>query len=316
MSRLYLPTTHTMRCFQVSAKHLSFTLAAEELNLTQSAISKQVALLEGSLQVQLFIRHRQKLELSPAGSTYLAHVNQILRKIEETSKEMLSYGAFEEVIRIASHPSLCAAWLVRALKGFTAHYGDIQLSFYEQLMPYDPADVDTDIAFVYGYGGWHGMEAVPLFDEELIPVCHPDVLAKNEGKDEIDIYFNTRLIECRSRLNTWDQFFGRFSQIYPDGYRSLLFERWSSCISAAKTGCGLALVPKVLVESDLACGTLVPASHHRLHGLGSYYMTYQKSHSAEPKVKMVRDWILTYLGKRYEDFDWSSGAFEVTDQDA
>lgn len=300
MSRLYLPTTHTMRCFQVSAKHLSFTLAAEELNLTQSAISKQVALLESSLQVQLFVRHRQKLELSPAGSTYLSHVNSILRRIEETSKEMLSYGAFEEVIKIASHPSLCSAWLVQALKGFTAHYGDIQLSFYEQIMPYDPSEVDADVAFVYGYGGWHDMEAVELFNEEMIPVCHPDVLAQNAGKEEIDIYFTTRLIECRSRLNTWDQFFERFNQIYPDGYRSLLFERWSACISAAKTGCGLALVPKILVESDLACGTLVPASSHRLNGLGSYYMTYLKSHSAEPKVKMVRDWILTYLDREYE----------------
>ncbi len=299
MSRLYLPTTHTMRCFQVSAKHLSFTLAAEELNLTQSAISKQVALLESSLQVQLFVRHRQKLELSPAGSTYLSHVNSILRRIEETSKEMLSYGAFEEVIKIASHPSLCSSWLVQALKGFTAHYGDIQLSFYEQIMPDDPSEVDADVAFVYGYGGWHDMEAVELFDEEMIPVCHPDILASNAGQEESDIYFTTRLIECRSRLNSWDQFFERFHQIYPDGYRSLLFERWSSCISAAKTGCGLALVPKILVENELKKGTLVPASSHRLNGLGSYYMTYLKSHSAEPKVKMVRDWILGSLNKEY-----------------
>lgn len=297
MSRLYLPTTHTMRCFQVSAKHLSFTLAAAELNLTQSAISKQVALLESSLQVQLFVRNRQKLELSPAGSTYLAHVNSILRKIEETSKEMLSYGTFEDVIRIASHPSLCSAWLVKALKGFTAHYGDVQLSFYEQMMPYDPVEVDVDIAFVYGYGGWHGMESIELFDEEMIPVCNPEVLERNKGQPEIDIYFNTRLIECRSRLNTWDQFFERFNQIYPDGYRSLLFERWSSCISAAKTGCGLALVPKILVEADLKNGCLVPASSHRLTGVGSYYMAYLKSHSAEPKVKIIREWILNYLGK-------------------
>ena len=297
MSRLYLPTTHTMRCFQVSAKHLSFTLAAEELNLTQSAISKQVALLESSLQVQLFIRNRQKLELTPAGSTYLAHVNSILRKIEETSKEMLSYGVFEDVIKIASQPSLCSAWLVKALKGFTAHYGNVQLSFYEQIEPYDPADVEVDVAFIYGYGGWHDMEAIELFEEEMIPVCHPDILKKNADKPEIDIYYSTRLIECRSRLNTWDQFFGRFTQIYPDGYRSLLFECWSSCISAAKTGCGLALVPKVLVEAELQNGTLVPASSHRLTGLGSYYMAYLKSHSSEPKIKIVRNWILDYLEK-------------------
>lgn len=300
MNRLYLPTTHTMRCFQVSAKHLSFTLAAEELNLTQSAISKQVALLESSLQIQLFIRNRQKLELTPAGSIYLVHVNAILRKIEETSKEMLSYGAFEDVIKIASHPTLCANWLVKALKGFTAHYGNVQLSFYEQMIPYDPADIDADVSFIYGYGGWHNMEAVELFKEEMIPVCHPDLLAKNSECDELDIYFKTRLIECRSRLHSWDQFFEHFNQIYPDGYRSLLFECWSSCISAAKTGCGLALVPRVLVESDLANGSLVPASSHRLTGLGSYYMTYLKSHCSEPKIRIIRDWILNYLHKNNE----------------
>ncbi len=300
MSRLYLPTTHTMKCFQVSAKHLSFTLAAIELNLTQSAISKQVALLESSLQVQLFVRNRQKLELTPAGTQYLSNVNTILRKIEESSKEMLSYGVFADVIRIASHPSLCAVWLVKALKGFTAHYGNVQLSFYEQMLPDDPGEMDVDISFLYGYGGWSGMETIKLFDEEMIPVCHPEVLEKNKDNAEIDIYFNTRLIECRSRLHTWDQFFERFNQIYPDGYRSLLFERWSSCISAAKTGCGIALVPKVLVETDLMNGTLVPASSHRLTGLGSYYMAYQQCYASEPKIKIITEWILQYLNKQNE----------------
>lgn len=294
MSRLYLPTTHTMRCFQVSAKHLSFTLAAEELNLTQSAISKQVALLESNLQVQLFIRHRQRLELSPAGAIYLRKVGRILQQIEESTQEMLAYGTFDEVIRIAAHPTFCARWLVPALKGFTATHGDIQLSFYDYLKPFDLTDSDIDIAFVYGYGGWHDVETVELFPEEMIPVCNQKLYERLGGGD-LEIYYRARLIECRSRLNAWDQFFTRFEQLHPDGYRSLLFESWSACISAAEGGCGLALVPKRLAEESLKAGRLVAASAHRLNGLGSYYMTYLKSHSAEPKVVKVREWILNYL---------------------
>ncbi len=297
MSRLYLPTTHTMRCFQVSAKHLSFTLAAEELNLTQSAISKQVALLESSLQVQLFIRTRQRLELSPAGEIYLRRVNRILREIEETSQEMLSYGNFEEVIKIASHPTLCSHWLVDALKGFTATHGNIQLAFYDFLMPADLSNIEVDVAFMYGTGGWHNVEAIELFAEEMVPVCHPDLLdqiVRNEG-DSLDIYYQNRLIECRSRLNAWDQFFNKFEKIYPDSYRSLIFESWSACISAAEGGCGLALVPRVLVQSSLDSGALTYASEHVLEGTGSYYMAYFKSHREEPKIKKVTRWIEDYI---------------------
>jgi DNA-binding transcriptional LysR family regulator len=118
MSKRLMPSTTALQCFEAAARHLSFTRAAQELHLTQSAVSKQVAQLEDMLAHPLFQRIRRRLHLTPAGALYLTEVNKILTQIDISSRYILSYGDETEVLRIATQPTFGARWLVPRLKGF------------------------------------------------------------------------------------------------------------------------------------------------------------------------------------------------------
>ena len=126
-----------LQCFEAAARHLSFTRAAEELHLTQSAVSKQVAQLEEMLCHNLFERVRQRLYLSPAGSLYLAEVHKILTQVDISSRYILTYGGETEVLRIATQPTFGARWLVPRLKGFGDRYPRIHLDIRNELEPFD-----------------------------------------------------------------------------------------------------------------------------------------------------------------------------------
>lgn len=118
MSRRYLPTLTAMQCFEASARHLSFTRAADELSLTQSAVSKQVAQLESVLEHSLFRRVRKRLQVTPEGSLYLTEVRKILAQVEMSTRYMQSYGGQSEVLNVTTLPTFGARWLIPRLNGF------------------------------------------------------------------------------------------------------------------------------------------------------------------------------------------------------
>ena len=137
MSKRLMPSTTALQCFEAAARHLSFTRAAQELHLTQSAVSKQVAQLEDMLSHSLFQRIRRRLHLTPAGALYLTEVNKILTQIDISSRYILSYGDETEVLRIATQPTFGARWLVPRLKGFGDRYPRIHLDIRNELEPFD-----------------------------------------------------------------------------------------------------------------------------------------------------------------------------------
>ncbi|WHH49544.1 LysR family transcriptional regulator [Pseudomonas sp. Ap32] len=147
MSKRLMPSTTALQCFEAAARHLSFTRAAQELHLTQSAVSKQVAQLEDMLSHSLFQRIRRRLHLTPAGALYLTEVNKILTQIDISSRYILSYGDETEVLRIATQPTFGARWLVPRLKGFGDRYPRIHLDVRNELEPFDLVQAKADVAF-------------------------------------------------------------------------------------------------------------------------------------------------------------------------
>ena len=137
MSKRLMPSSTALQCFEAAARHLSFTRAAQELHLTQSAVSKQVAQLEDMLAHPLFQRIRRRLQLTPAGALYLTEVNKILTQIDISSRYILSYGDETEVLRIATQPTFGARWLVPRLKGFGDRHPRIHLDIRNELEPFD-----------------------------------------------------------------------------------------------------------------------------------------------------------------------------------
>ncbi|MFT0773600.1 LysR substrate-binding domain-containing protein [Psychrobacter aquimaris] len=287
------PSTKALQCFETAARHLSFTNAAQEMHMTQSAISKQVAQLEEVLNIALFYRTPQKISLTPAGKTYYLDVLDILKHIEIATTNLVSHNDNTEVLRIVSHPTFCSRWLIPALSGFDKAYPLINLEVKEQVGPFFSEDQNVDIAFLYGTGIWGGMEAIKLFDEYSVAVCHPDYLKDKETFSSG--IANYTLLHLNSRLNAWYEYFEQQEVSVNNTFIGPRFDTFQACISAALLGYGLALVPLRLVERELQSGALVTAWDYAAKGRGSYYMTYPLSLGESHRIKVIINWISAYL---------------------
>ena len=162
LNKRRLPSMTALQCFEAVARHLSFTRAAEELSLTQSAMSKQVAQLEEQLQHALFRRVRKRLQLTPAGELYLAEVRRILQQVELSTRFLLSYGGETEVLRVATPPTFGARWLIPQLNGWRHRHPNIHLDLRQELEPDDLRQGHCDLAFFFGPGTLPGAECTPV----------------------------------------------------------------------------------------------------------------------------------------------------------
>lgn len=291
MSKRLLPTMTALQCFESAARHMSFTRAALELHLTQSAVSKQVAQLEDMLQHLLFHRIRRRLQLTPAGELYLAEVNKILTQVDISSRYILSYGGETEVLRVTTQPTFGVRWLIPNLKGFSRSHPSIHLDIRQELEPFDLLQAKADVAFFYGKGSWPGAVCFELFAEDVVPVCAPSLLP-TQAFAAADELTNLTLLQCTSRPEAWHEWFAEQDINTEYSYHGPRFDTFYMCIHAARDGCGVALVPRFLVRDELAEGKLViPWQHHKVSE-GAHFMACAE-HSLElPKVRALVDWIL------------------------
>lgn len=289
------PSTTAMQCFETAARHLSFTKAAQELHMTQSAVSKQVAQLEELLRLQLFQRSSQSLYLTPVGKKYYLEVEKILKQIELSTIDVMAHGAETETIKIIAHPTFCARWLIPALKGFSKAHPNIHLDVKELTQSFFSEDHVLDIAFLHGDGVWSGMEAIQLFEEEMIVVCRPDYLEKPlTSLCEINSYV---LLQSNSRPSDWYYYFERQGVNSNCSFIGPRFETFYACITAAELGCCIALVPKIMVKNELLTGKLIKAWDYEMKNMGNYYLAYPCHKGSMPKVKVMIEWVKNYIEK-------------------
>ena len=291
MSKRLLPTMTALQCFEAAARHLSFTRAAQELHLTQSAVSKQVAQLEDMLQHPLFHRVRRRLQLAPAGELYLAEVNRILTQVDMSSRYILSYGGETEVLKVATQPTFGARWLVPNLKGFSRRHPTIHLDIKNELEPFDLVQAKADMAFFYGTGSWPGATCIELFGEEVIAVCAPNLLPEEPLLDAGDLT-SLVLLQCTSRPGAWHEWFEEQGISTENSYHGPRFDTFYMCIRAAESGCGVALVPRFLVLEELQEGKLVIPWQHYKPSQGAHFMAFAEQSAEVPKVRALIDWIL------------------------
>ncbi|NBA98044.1 LysR family transcriptional regulator [Pseudomonas sp. R5(2019)] len=291
MSKRLMPSMTALQCFEAAARHLSFTRAAQELHLTQSAVSKQVAQLEEMLCHNLFERIRRRLHLTPAGSLYLAEVNKILTQVDMSSRYILSYGGETEVLKVATQPTFGDRWLVPNLKGFGKQFPNIHLDVVNELEPFDLLQGKADIAFFFGQGTWPGARCIELFREEVVPVCAPGYVKKADG-DDAQALTRHVLLQCTSRPEAWHEWFLDQDLHSHNSYHGPRFDTFYMCIRAAQSGCGVALIPRYLVKEELAEGKLVIPCNHPLRSEGSHFIAHAEHAAEVPKVKAFIDWIL------------------------
>ncbi len=290
MSKRLMPSMTALQCFEAVARHLSFTRAAEELFLTQSAVSKQVAQLEEMLQHLLFRRIRRRLQLTPAGSLYLTEVNKILKQVEMSTHYILSYGGETEVLKVATQPTFGARWLIPHLKGFGAANPNIHLDIRNELEPFDLLQARADVVFFFGQGTWPGAECIELFGEQMVPVCAPDILPATPLDNALQLSDRV-LLQCASRPAAWHEWFEGQGLQTERSYHGPRFETFYMCIRAAQSGCGVALVPRFLVEDELSEGKLVIPWDHPMPSAGAHFLAYAEHAAEVPKIRSFVKWI-------------------------
>lgn len=294
LSKRHLPSMTALQCFEAVARHLSFTRASEELSLTQSAVSKQVAQLEEMLQHLLFRRVRRRLQLTPAGELYLQEVRKILTQVEMSTHYLLSYGGETEVLRVATPPTFGARWLIPRLNGWRHRHPNIHLDLRQELEPSDLLQSRCDIAFFFGAGTLPGAECLHLFGEEMVPVCSPAILPEQPLKDPTQLA-ELVLLQNATRPEAWHEWFQSLGKRSEHSYHGPRFDTFYMCIRAAQAGCGVALLPRFLVAEELDEGKLVIAWEHGLASRSGYYLAYPEHAAAVPKVRAFVEWIQARL---------------------
>ncbi|NIC06061.1 transcriptional regulator GcvA [Billgrantia bachuensis] len=290
MSRRHLPSLAGLQCFEAAARHLSFTRAADELSLTQSAVSKQVAQLESILEHPLFRRIRRRLHLTPEGAIYLSEARKILAQVEMSTRYMQSYGGDADVLNVATLPTFGARWLIPRLNGFRFRYPNINLNISNRVEPFDMQQERVEVAFFFGHGAWPKAECIKLLDEEIVPVCSPLALAGMSVNEPLAL---TRLVLLQSttRPEAWHDWFDAQGQYTEQSYHGPRFDTFYMALRAAQAGCGVALVPRFLAQEEIDEGKLVVPWSFSLKSRDAYYMAYPEHMADLYKVRAFIDWI-------------------------
>lgn len=285
------PALSAIRAFEAAARLLSFTKAAGELNVTQSAISHGVRELETRLGVRLFERDGRMLALCEAGRLYLPFAAEALERLRAGDAALGDPLRRARILTVSVSPSFAARWLVPRLGDFSTAHPDLDLRISASVQHIAFHGGEIDVAVRHGDGNWPSLHAVRLCAEQLFPVCHPALLERAPIAKPDDLKRHT-LLHHRddSGWRTWLQAFG--AAIPAQFAHAPSFNEMSLVIEAALAGQGVALARSALVARDLAAGRLVRPLQEALQAPFSYWIVCPKPQAALAKIVRFRDWLL------------------------
>jgi LysR family glycine cleavage system transcriptional activator len=285
-----LPPLNALKAFEAAARHESFTKAAEELCVTQGAVSHQVKALEAALGLKLFSRERQRLVITEAGHDYLAVLRDAFDRIALGTARVVQRQS-SGMLTVSTSPDFAAKWLVNRLGRFAEAHPGIDLRIAATPDHVDFAREEVDLAVRHGDGSWPGLEVVRLCSEELFPVCSPKLTAgRNRLRKPADLLRVPLLrLDGRSEWPRWLEAAG-----VPEAPVSLgpVMNRASMVIDAAIDGQGVALARTTLAAFDLLNGRLVRPFGTALRLRKSYWIVCPKATAALPKIQVFTRWLL------------------------
>jgi LysR family glycine cleavage system transcriptional activator len=285
----YLPPLNGLKAFESAARNGSFTRAAEELNVTQGAVSHQVKALEDMLGVKLFRRERQRVLLTEAGRDYLSVIRDALDQIAVGTERLLRRQE-SGALTVSTSPDFAAKWLVNRLSRFSDQHPDVDLRVSATAHYIDFARDDVDVAIRHGDGEWPGLDVQRLYSERLFPVCSPKLIAgRNRITKPADL-LKFPLLRLEDPKN-WTRLFEAVGVKAVVGPGPVL-NRASMLIDAAIDGQGIALARTALAAWDLINGRLVRPVNVSLKVAHTYWIVCPKAASNVPKIATFRNWVL------------------------
>lgn len=293
--RRKIPATHTLLCFEAAARHESYTRAAQELALTQSAVSRQVAALEEYLGQPLFARTRHGVALTPRGREYAAQVAERLLALERDTLNAMSTQGTQGAVHLAAVPTFATRWLIPRLPQLQAQHPNIVVHIETRTRPFLFADTGFDGALYAGtaeqVANWAGTQATLLVHEDVLPVCAPGLLGQTGPLDPQTIA-ELPLLQQSTRPFGWSQWFDAMGVSTPHALSGPRYELFSMTATAAIHGLGVALVPRLLIEAELARGDLVVACDQPLRGERAYYLVVPLQAGETQAVMHFRHWLV------------------------
>ena len=285
-----LPSLNALRAFEAAARHLSFTRAAEELHVTQAAVSHQIKSLEEDLGIPVFRRLNRALVLTGAGRTLFPAIGEALA-IMTSAVDNLHHQDQAGELTVTTMDSFAATWLVPKLGRFRKSSPDIDVRITTSDESVDFSRVNVDMAIRYGAGNWPGLSVERLMTEEVFPVCAPSLLQAGPPLTSPADLKNHTLLHDDLRVD-WRMWLMATGEKGIDSSKGPGYQHSNLVILAAEQGDGVALARSVLVQGALDSGRLVRPFDIALPGEFAYYMVCPKANLKRPKVKAFRKWLI------------------------
>lgn len=297
---------NALRAFEASARHQSFSAAAQELNVTPAAIGQLVRGLEEWLGTPLFIRGTSGKARLVATDTALRALPDIRAGFDRLNLglERLREGVVGGVLTVTVSPAFAAKWLLPRFERFQAICPDTDVRLETNLKPMDFVAQRVDIGVRYGTGTWSGLVAEKLMGEEIFPVCSPELLRQNQPLHTLAGFGTVTLIHDLSMdgdvgFPTWDKWFEKAKVTGVDTSRGMKINNSAAVLQAAIEGRGAALARSVMAHDDLAAGRLVRLFPEiQFESELAYYVVYRPECASLPRLVAFRDWLMSEAASR------------------
>lgn len=310
MTNRRLPPLNALRGFDAAARHLSFTRAADELRLTQGAVSRQVRDVEVFLGQPLFRRYTRRIELTAEGAELHRVVQDLFDELERATRRFTMPAGRERTLTISALPTIASMWLMPRLHRFTQANAGIEVRIASSIEPANLRAPDLHMAIRVGrlpgrlynrlqprielemLADWEGVQADLLFPDVLVPVCSPTLTTP--GIATAEAVARLPLIHTSTRRYAWPDWLRAQGVRAPEGgAKPIEFGHFFMSLEAARRGQGVAIIPDVILEHYEGGGELVCPLTARVPSAGEYYLLTHKNQLGDPKAKLFRSWLLS-----------------------
>ncbi|QBF31893.1 LysR family transcriptional regulator [Thalassococcus sp. S3] len=289
--RKFLPSIASLRALEALDRLESASAVADELSLTQSAVSRQLQALERQMGVDLILREKKRLSLTPAAKDYAGEIREALGQIAQASLK-LTVNPPGGTLNLAILPAFGMRWLMPRLPEFARLHPDITINMSTQLEPFNFATHPFDAAIHFGTADWPGTGRLVLRHETLLPICAPSLLDGGVLRKASDLA-RLPLLHIETRAQAWQDWFDYHDAQVPTPLPGTMYDQFSTIIQAAIHGLGVALVPDYLVEQELAARKLTVAWGRPTEAKGAYYLVWPEAKARNPSLQAFRTWLAT-----------------------
>lgn len=290
-----LPPLNWLRSFESAARLMSFTLAAEELHMTQGAVSQHIRSLEAHLKSHLFIRLARRIELTEEGLAYLTIVQASIQHLEIATNEIFGEGHRKQ-IKVKGSIAFFTYWLnARRLSLFHQEHPDINIQFNTDIWMREE-NISADMEIRWGKGQWQGVNFVRLTHDKLFPVCGPKLLNQLNLNDIHDLEHHN-LIHVMGYEQGWGEWLKYVGCSTVNTSRGMQFDTYACVLNLVESGFGVALGRSSLVEDQLKSGTLVAPFEQHLSTTEDFYLIYPTTGFSNPFARRFAEWLVRHSSR-------------------